>query len=291
MISAPIAALAFSVGPSVPRRRGAKASCFPISRRQRSADFTSITIPYSRFRGRGEGYSAGGALGLAVGALGGIYLAMDDTYLKPGRLIESDDPTVAAFAKKVVGDESNETQKALKLFYAVRDDVRYDAYLPLGDIESYSGKEALVMGKGWCVSKAALLAACARAEGIPARPGYADVRNHLATEKLTEAMGTDVFFWHSYCELLLDGKWVKCTPAFNKSLCDKFGLKTLDFDGKTDSLFHAYDKVGNKHMEYIHDRGPFIDVPFEDILATFRNEYRNMQDGIDGDFEADAAEE
>ena len=230
-------------------------------------------------------------LGLAVGALGGIYLVMDDIYLKPGRLIESKDPIVAAFAKKVVGDESNETQKALKLFYAVRDDVRYDAYLPLGDIESYSGKEALVMGKGWCVSKAALLAACARAEGIPARPGYADVRNHLATEKLTEAMGTDVFFWHSYCELLLDDKWVKCTPAFNKSLCDKFGLKTLDFDGKTDSLFHAYDKAGNKHMEYIHDRGPFIDVPFEDILATFRNEYRNMQDGIDGDFEADAAEE
>ena len=71
----------------------------------------------------------------------------------------------------------------------------------------------------------------------------------MATEKLTEAMGTDVFFWHSYCELLLDDKWVKCTPAFNKSLCDKFALKTLDFDGKTDSLFHAYYKVGNKHME------------------------------------------
>ena len=216
---------------------------------------------------------------------------MDETYLKPGRLIESEDPTVTAFAKKAVGDESDKTQKALKLFYAVRDDVRYDAYLPLGDIKSYSGKEALAMGKGWCVSKAALLAACARAEGIPARPGYADVRNHMATEKLTVAMGTDVFFWHSYCELLLDGKWVKCTPAFNKSLCDKFGLKTLDFDGETDSLFHAYDKVGNKHMEYIHDRGPFTDVPFEDILATFRAEYRNMQDGIDGDFEADAAEE
>ena len=215
---------------------------------------------------------------------------MDDRYLKPGRFIESADPAVIVFAKKVVGGEANVTQKALKLFYAVRDDVRYDAYLPLRDIKSYSGKEALAMGKGWCVSKAALLAACARVEGIPARPGYADVRNHMATKKLTEAMGTDVFFWHSYCELLLDGRWVKCTPSFNKSLCDKFGLKTLDFDGETDSLFQPYDKSGNKHMEYIQDRGPFDDVPYEKIIATFRIEYRNMRDGIDGDFEAEAGE-
>jgi transglutaminase-like putative cysteine protease len=218
---------------------------------------------------------------------------MDETYLSPGRLIESEEPAVVAFAAETVGDETDPTQKALKLFYAVRDEVRYDAYLPLADIKSYSGKEALATGSGWCVSKAALLAACARALGIPARPGYADVRNHMATSKLSKALGTDVFFWHSYCELQLNGRWIKCTPTFNKSLCDKFGLKTLDFDGEIDSLFHAFDKSGNKHMEYIRDRGHFTDVPYEDILATFRSKYLNMQDsllenGIKGDFEVDA---
>lgn len=215
---------------------------------------------------------------------------MTETYLSSTRLIESEDPAVVAFAEKAVGNETIPKEKVLKLFYAVRDSVRYDAYLPLGDISSYSGKEALVMGKGWCVSKAALLAACARSQGISARPGYADVRNHMATPKLTEAMGTDVFFWHSYCEVLLSGKWVKCTPAFNKSLCDKFGLKTLEFDGETDSLFHAFDRAGNKHMEYLDDRGTYVDVPFEEIIATFRAEYRKMQDGIEGDFEAEAVE-
>ena len=215
---------------------------------------------------------------------------MDETYLKPGRLIESADPSVAAFAAEAVGDATDPKEKTLRMFYSVRDDIRYDAYLPLRDIKSYSGKEALAMGRGWCVSKAALLAACARSQGIPARPGYADVRNHMATPKLTEAMGTDVFYWHSYCELRLGDRWVKCTPSFNKSLCDKFGLKTLDFDGETDSLFHAFDKSGNKHMEYLNDRGPFEDVPYEEILATFRREYRNMQDGIDGDFEAEAGQ-
>ena len=92
---------------------------------------------------------------------------MDETYLRPTRLIESEDPAVVAFAEKAVGGETDPKEKVLKLFYAVRDDVRYDAYLPLGDIASYSGKEALAMGKGWCVSKAALLAACARSQGIP----------------------------------------------------------------------------------------------------------------------------
>jgi transglutaminase-like putative cysteine protease len=215
---------------------------------------------------------------------------MNETFLLPTRLIESEDPAVVAFAEKAVGNETLPKGKLLRLFYAVRDEVRYDAYLPLGDISSYSGKEALAMGKGWCVSKAALLAACARSQGIPARPGYADVRNHMATPKLTEAMGTDIFFWHSYCEVLIAGKWVKCTPAFNKSLCDKFGLKTLEFDGETDSLFHPYDRAGNKHMEYLDDRGTYVDVPYEEIIATFRAEYHKMQDGIEGDFEAEASE-
>jgi hypothetical protein len=46
------------------------------------------------------------------------------------------------------------------------------------------------------VPKAAVLAAVARAAGIPARLGYADVRNHMSTERLRQTMKTDVFVWH-----------------------------------------------------------------------------------------------
>ena len=213
---------------------------------------------------------------------------MTGNYLGPSRLIESDDIDIIRFSRFAIGNETNLKEKAVKLYYAVRDKVRYDAYLALGDIKNYSGKEALAMGKGWCVSKSALLTACARSQGIPARPGYADVRNHMATPKLTCAMGTDIFFWHSYCELQINGVWIKCTPSFNYSLCEKFGLKTLDFDGENDSLFHEFDQIGNRHMEYIRDRGSFSDVPFEDIVATFRSEYRNIGNAIEGDFESDA---
>ena len=93
----------------------------------------------------------------------------------------------------------------------------------------------LATGYGWCVTKAALLAAAARAAGIPARLGFADVRNHLSTERMRATMATDVFVWHGYTELWLQGAWRKATPAFNVELCERFGLLPLEFDGRNDS--------------------------------------------------------
>ncbi|MCW9033560.1 MAG: transglutaminase family protein [Alphaproteobacteria bacterium] len=212
-------------------------------------------------------------------------------YLEPGEFVNSDAPEIIAFAKKTIGDAADETEKALLLFHAIRDDIIYDPYLPMGKKESYTAIDALKSGRGWCVPKAALLAACARSIGIQARCGYADVRNHLATKKLLDAVGTDMFFWHSYCDLFLKGKWVKATPAFNKSMCDKFGLKPLEFDGENDSLFHEFDVTGRKHMEYVNERGTYADVPFQEIIATFAAEYKGVaehfDDGLEGDFQKD----
>lgn len=207
----------------------------------------------------------------------------DSEYLKPGEFIESEDPAIIAFAEEAIGDAADDVEKALKLFYAVRDGLLYDPYLPLDDPKSYSAKVALETGRGWCVPKSALLTACARAVGIKARPGYADVRNHMATPKLLERLGTDVFAWHSWTELFLNGKWVKATPSFNKSMCDRFDLKPLDFDGETDSLFHEFDKAGNKHMEYIKDRGNYQDVPIDLMRASFAEIYRNGSAAGSGD--------
>ena len=210
-------------------------------------------------------------------------------YLMPGKFIESDDPVIIEYARRTIGDAEGDVAKALRLFYAVRDDILYDPYGQMADPRSYSGKASLESGRGFCIPKSALLAACARAVGIPARPGYADVLNHLATDKLKENMGTDVFAWHSYTDLLLDGKWVKATPAFNKSMCEKFGLKPLDFDGRNDSLFHEFDQAGNRHMEYILDRGTFQDVPIDEIQATFAEIY--LGNGkIEGDFQEEAGQ-
>lgn len=214
----------------------------------------------------------------------------DSDYLKPGEYVESDDPAVIAFARDTIGDATDEVEKALRLFYAVRDNFLYDPYLPLDKQESYSGRQVLKAGRGWCVPKSALLTAAARAVGIMARPGYADVKNHLATPKMIESMGTDVFAWHSYTELFLKGKWVKATPAFNKSMCDKVGIKPLDFDGENDSLFHEHDKSGNRHMEYIKERGTYQDVPIDLMRETFREIYKGSDKKIEGDFQKEITE-
>ena len=221
----------------------------------------------------------------------------DAAYLAPGRLIDSDHPAVRAYAEKTTGGEKDARAKSLKLYYAVRDDILYDPYRLEMTPEGFKASACLERGYGFCVTKAALLCAVARASAVPARVGYADVLNHLATERLRKLMQTDLFVYHGYTEFFLDGKWVKATPAFNLTLCRKFRVLPLEFDGVNDSIFHPYDVDGRKHMEYVRDRGVFADVPFDDINAEFRRLYFRMYDfdgktsGGKGDFAAEAEAE
>ena len=196
-----------------------------------------------------------------------------DAELEATSTIESKHPAVVQFTTRQAGEASGDVERAVRLFYAVRDGIRYDPYQIDLTIDGMKASTTLELERGWCVSKAILLAACCRSLGIPARLGFADVRNHLSTERLRQRMRTDIFYWHGYTEMLLDGKWVKATPAFNIQLCEKFGLLPLEFDGRNDSLYHPFDSAGNRHMEYVHQRGTYTDLPLEEIIQTFRQEY------------------
>lgn len=223
---------------------------------------------------------------------------MDDNsqYLRPTAFIDSDHPDIARFAEEHLGGGGggDERERVLRLFAAVRDEIHYDPYVPMADPESYRASSALHRGRGFCIPKAALLAACCRHIGVPARVGYGDVRNHLATRRLTEWLESDVYTWHSYAEILIDGRWVKATPAFNKAMCEKFGVLPLEFDGRNDCLFHPFDRNGRQHMEYLRYRGVFADVPFDTIVAEFRLLYPKAmaaEDGAGGDFQAEAGKD
>jgi transglutaminase-like putative cysteine protease len=194
-------------------------------------------------------------------------------YLQPSPVVDWDNRAVAEFAKENAGDSSDRSERAVKLYYAVRDGIRYDPYSIDLSSEGLRASTTLHSGRGWCVAKAVLLAACCRTIGIPARMGFADVRNHLTTQRMRELMKTDIFFWHGYTSIFLNGAWVKATPAFNIELCERFRLRPLDFDGRSDSIYHPLDLEGKKHMEYIAYRGEFADVPIDQIAETFRREY------------------
>lgn len=193
-------------------------------------------------------------------------------FLQPGRFIDSDHPKVTQFAKDNAKG-ANDREKAVALYYAVRDGVRYHPFQNFTLDETYRASVCLERGAGWCVPKAALLAACARAVGIPARVGYADVKNHLTSPELTAKMGTDLFVYHGYTEIFLESKWVKATPAFNLGLCTRFRVKPLAFDGLRDSIFHPFDEDNRRHMEYVRERGVFADVPADEIRRAFREAY------------------
>lgn len=193
--------------------------------------------------------------------------------LRPTPFIESAAPEVVRFAREVAGDGADDVQRGVMLYYAVRDEIRYDPYRITLAEDCFRATTVLRERAAFCIPKAVLLAAAARALGIPAALGFADVKNHLTTAKLRQAMGSDLFIYHGYTLLKLDGQWVKATPAFNYSLCERFGVRPLDFDGRSDALLHPFDAQDRRHMEYVNDRGAYADFPFREIASSFRSFY------------------
>ena len=136
---------------------------------------------------------------------------------QPTGIIDSDHPQIVAFTRNLVEQTPEDpTERAVKLYYAVRDDIWYDPYFPFHLPQYYRASFILKQKRGYCVSKASLLCAMGRAAGIPSRVGFATVKNHLATRQLLKYIGTDLFVYHGFVEFYLGSKWVKATPTFNK---------------------------------------------------------------------------
>ncbi len=219
--------------------------------------------------------------------------AIDDSlrlYLAPAEFIDSDHAAVQSKAAELASRAAGQIDQSRLLYSFVRDGIRYDPYVDYTDPESWRASSVLNEGHAYCVGKASLYVALCRAIGIPARLGLADVKNHLATPRLIEAVGTDVFAYHGYVEIYPAGKWVKATPTFNATLCHKLGVAPLEFDGETNALMQAFDTGGRQFMSYIVDHGPFFDVPVKFLIAETKRLYPKLAKpgGLRGDMEKEA---
>ncbi len=214
----------------------------------------------------------------------------EKTTLTPTYFIDFEETIVQAFVAQNSTNSKSKEERSIELYYAVRDLVRYDPYTYSFDKSTFKATHVINTGRAWCVPKAILYTACCRAIGLPAQLGFADVRNHLSTERMRQSMKTDVFIWHGYTSVFLHGKWVKATPAFNIELCEKFGLKPLEFDGTADSIYHPFDLAGNKHMEYLKDHGVFDDFPYKTMVAACIKMY-GMPEKTTANFEEDVEKE
>jgi len=195
-------------------------------------------------------------------------------YLQNTRFLDFDSPAVRDFARQVAGAETSDIGRAIKLFYAVRDGVRYDPFSMRLDPAIYVASHVLAAKAAYCIPKAILLAAAARSLGIPCAIGLSDVVNHLTTEKLKALMGgTTYFMHHGYAVIYLEGQWVKAAPAFNIELCTRFGVLPTEFDGRSDAIFQPYDAQDRRHMEYVKDHGCWSEFPYDKVEADFRAFY------------------
>jgi transglutaminase-like putative cysteine protease len=195
--------------------------------------------------------------------------SMEAVCLAPAEYIDSQHPLVAAQAARLRAAAGTAGDAARAVYYFVRD-LRYEGG-DFEDLEIYRASGVLAAGHGYCVGKASLCAALARAAGVPARIGFADVRNHLASPRLLRAMGTDVFAWHGYTELLVRGRWIKVSPTFDIDTCQRAGVAALEFDGEHDALLQSFD--GESSMRYLREHGVFHDVPARFLAAEMQRLY------------------
>jgi len=195
-------------------------------------------------------------------------------YLQPTEFLDFDVPAVRDFAARHATGAADARDAAIRLYYAVRDAIRYDPFSIRLDPATFRASRVLADGRAFCIPKAVLLAAAARAVGIPAAIGLSDVRNHLTSPKLAERMGgRTLFMHHGYAVLHIEGRWVKAAPAFNLAMCTRFGVQPTEFDGRSDATLQEFDACARRHMEYVRDHGVWSDLPHLRIAQDFAGYY------------------
>ena len=197
-------------------------------------------------------------------------------YLQPTEFLDFDQKSVREFAERNTSGAKSEKEKAIALYTAVRDGFQYNPYLVDLRRTGLKASDLLTRTRGYCVEKAVLLAASARAVGVPSRLSFYIVRNHIATERLERALKKNYLVFHGAAEIFLGGNWLKTTPAFNEGLCKYLNVAPLEFDGSSDSIFQEYDNRGNVFMEYLHDYGAFADLPYELYLEELGKHYPHI---------------
>ena len=187
--------------------------------------------------------------------------------------LDFDSQIVADYTDQIIGSEPDPVKQIVKLFYAVRDKIRYDVY---GVDMSRQGMKAssIIKNKvGFCIHKSIVFAAAARYLGIPSRLTFSDVRNHLSSPALKKLVGGDVFNYHAYAEVYVKGRWIKATPVFNLMLCHLFKMDPLEFDGVNDATLQPYDKKGEQCLEFINYHGSFDDLPYKQCITALKKHH------------------
>ena len=194
-----------------------------------------------------------------------------ENFLKCTEIIDCDSNSIKGKALEVTKGLKTDKEKAVALFYFVRDKIKHNAYVPLYDANRYKASSTLKEGNGMCQNKAILLVALARAVGIPARLGFVDVEDNQLSDSFKQMIGgVNTMPFHGFAELYIDGRWVHASPAYDLATCRKKGFIPVEFDGVNDAKDSEYTKSGQLHMKHIQYHGPYEDLPLDEIYSYYR---------------------
>lgn len=197
------------------------------------------------------------------------------SYLKPTYYFDFDNDLIQNLISEVKKDDSKNNQ-AIRIYTKIRDEWLYDPYHISFSKQKYSASHIAQKTTGNCVEKSILLIACLRALNIPARLHLGKVKNHIAVERLEEKFGTNELTPHGMVNVFLNNEWLKMSPAFNATLCEKFNVEPLEFDGYTNSYLQQYNTQGDLFIEYLEDYGHFNDVPLKFMIENLKTHYPHI---------------
>jgi len=200
-----------------------------------------------------------------------------EIYLRPTFTIDCDHEYVVERARDLTRTCTSDSEKAIKLFYFVRDSIKFNIYMISAFEEDHKASRVLQWGEAYCIQKAILLTALGRAAGIPSRLIFARIRNHQLPPEILEWKKDNIFNWHGYNQFYINDRWISVAATFDRRLCDKVGLPVVEFDGLTDALLPKRDLRGEPFIDYIETLGQYPDFPIEGIRKEVSKYFGNQK--------------
>jgi len=148
--------------------------------------------------------------------------------------LQSDHPRIRASARAAIGAERDAVRAATRL-----NDWVYASLRKVPTISIPNALQVLDMGEGDCNEHAVLLAALARAVGIP-------------TRVVAGAVYLDgAFLYHAWCEVWV-GQWVSIDPAFHQFPADATHIKFVV--GGPEAHLAMLSVIGRLRIEVLDER-------------------------------------
>lgn len=158
------------------------------------------------------------------------------------------DPEIKKLAKKAAGDEKDPLKLAYKLRAFVTD------YIDSKDLSVgfATASEVARSKQGDCSEHAVLLAALARACGLPSRgvSGVAYAPAFIGKR--------DVFVWHMWTQVYINGRWVDIDAALHQDVPDvthiALGIIPLADAGVGEMAFPIWNLIGQIQIDAVNEK-------------------------------------